>query len=159
MAVPISYWTAERCAVVLVLTFSRHGHDEPVPMAMQVIYSRDEDGHWVPPRYVAGGSFSYDPVRSPGSMRDLDGNSMVYGSSSHAREVTPGRPAAIATGRAAPEVKTLAVITDGHEDCRPLESHFGAWAVCTEQAGPFDVVGRDANGIVLDVLPCRPPRW
>jgi hypothetical protein len=152
MAIPVAYWTAEPCAVVLVLTFTRHGHDEPSPMAMEVVYSRGEDGGWVPPRHVVGGSFSHDPIRSPGSMRDLDGNSMVYGSSSQPREVTPGRPSFVAIGRATPEVKSLAVITDGNEDRRPLESHFGAWVVCTEQPGPFDVVGRDASGVVLAVL-------
>jgi tetratricopeptide (TPR) repeat protein len=161
MAIPVAYWTAEHCAVVLILSFIRHGHDEPAPMAMEVIYSLGEDGRWVPPRYVTGGSFHHDPIRSPESMRDLDGNPMVYGSSSQAREVTPGRPASVATGRAAPEVKYLAVITDGHEDRRPLESYFGAWVVCTEQPGPFDVVGRDASDTVLAVLeyPSDPPRW
>ena len=153
MAIPVAYWKAEQCAVVLVLTFSRHGHDDRhAPLAMKVQYSRGEDGGWVPPRYVVGGSFSHDPIRSPGSMRELDGNPMVYGSSSRAREVTPGRPASVVSGRAAPEVKYLAVIKDGHEDRRPLESHFGAWVVCAEQPGPFDVVGRDASGVVLAVL-------
>ena len=35
---------------------------------------------------------------------------------------------------------------------RPLESHFGAWIVCTEEPGPFDVVGID-EGAVLARLP------
>jgi hypothetical protein len=161
MAIPVAYWIAEQCAVVLVLRFSRHGHDEPRPIAMRVTYSRGEDGRWQPPTHILGGSFSHDPVRSPGSMRDLDGSPMVYGGSSLAAEVRPGPPAFIATGRAAPEVKYLAVIKDGHEDRRPLESHFGAWVVCTEQPGSFDVVGLDANGTVLASLPhpFRPARW
>ena len=161
MAIPAAYWKAEQCAVVLVLSFARHGHGQPEPMAMQVTYSRGEDGRWVPPTHFSGGSFHHDPVRSPESTRAPDGSPMVYGSSSQAREVTPGRPAFIATGRAAPEVKYLAVIKDGHEDRRPLESHFGAWVVCTEQPGPFEVVGRDADGTVLAVLPhpLQPPRW
>ena len=153
MAIPVAYWIAEQCAVVLVLRFSRHGHDEPVPVALQVSYSRGEDGRWEPPTHVAGGSFSHNPVRNPGSKRDLDGMPIVYGGSSQAGEVRPGHPAFIATGRAAPEVKYLAVIKDGHEDRRPLESHFGAWVVCIEQPGSFDVAGLDANGIVLASLP------
>jgi hypothetical protein len=161
MAVPAACWKAEQCAVVLVLGFARHGHDEPTPMVMQVVYSRGEDGRWVPPTHVSGSGFSHDPVRSPQSARDLDGSPMVYGGSSQAREVTPGRPAFIAVGRAAPQVKYLAVIKDGHEDRRPLESHFGAWVVCTEQPGPFELVGLDAKGTVLAVLPhpFQPPRW
>jgi hypothetical protein len=86
---------------------------------------------------------------------------MVRGGSSQAREVRPGRPAFIATGRAAPEVKYLAVVKDGHEDRRPLESHFGAWVVCTEQPGPFEVTALDATGTVLASLPhpIRPATW
>ena len=161
MAIPVAYWKAGQCAVVLVLRFARHGHDEPVPVAMQVSYSRGKDGRWEPPAHVHGSSFSHDPIRNPGSMRDLDGRPMVYGSSSQAGKVTPGHPAFIATGRAAPEVKYLAVIKDGHEDRRPLESHFGAWVVCTEQPGSFEVAGLDANGAVLASLPhpFQPPRW
>lgn len=153
MAIPVTYWKAGQCAVVLVLTFPRHGRNEPAPMAMRVIYSRDDDGRWEPPTHIFGGSFSHDPIGSPESMRDMDGRPMVYGGSSHADKVTPGRPASIATGRAAPEVKYLAVIKDGHEDRRPLESHFGAWVVCTEQPGSFEVSGLDANGAVLARLP------
>jgi len=46
-------------------------------------------------------------------------------------------------------VTQMALIRDGHEDCRPLESHFGAWVVCTEQASPFQVAALDKNGTVL----------
>jgi tetratricopeptide (TPR) repeat protein len=161
MALPMAYWTAEQCAVVLVLQFPRHGRDEPEPIAMRVTYSRGEDGRWDPPTLVRGGSFFHDPLRSPGSTRDLDGNPMVRGGSSQAREVRPCHPAFIATGRAAPEVKYLAVVKDGHEDRRPLESHFGAWVVCTEQPGPFEVTALDATGTVLASLPhpIRPATW
>jgi hypothetical protein len=162
MAVPVAYWTAECCAVVLILRFIRLGHDDRhAPLALIVEYSRGEDGGWVSPRHVVGGSFSHDPISSPDSMRDLGGNPMVHGGSSQAREVTPGRPASVVRGRAGPEVKYLASIKDGHEDRRPLESYFGAWVVCTEQPGPFDVVGRDASGVVLGVLEygSGPPRW
>ena len=129
-------------------------------MAMQVRYSRGADGRWKPPAHVLGGSYSYDPIHSPGNTRDMDGRLMVCGSSSQAGEVTAGHPAVIATGRAVPEVKYLAVIKDGHEDRRPLESHFGAWVVCTEQPGAFEVTGLDANGAVLASIPYspQPPR-
>ena len=82
---------------------------------------------------------------------------MVYGGASQAAETVPGYPAFIADGRAAPGVRYLAVIKDGHEDRRPLESHFGAWVVCTEQPGPFDVAGLDATGTVLASLPYPSP--
>jgi hypothetical protein len=88
-------------------------------------------------------------------MRDLGGRLMVYGGSSRTGVVTPGHPASIATGRAAPQVKYLAVVKEGHEDRRPLESHFGAWVVCLERPGPFVVAGLDAAGTVLASLPHR----
>ncbi|HEY0937034.1 MAG TPA: hypothetical protein VGD91_25270 [Trebonia sp.] len=161
MAIPMACWEAGHCAVVLVLSFARHGHDQPEPMALKVIYSRGEDGRWVPPTLVTGISFRHDPVRSRERKRDTDDSPVLYGSSSQAREVTPGHPAAIAAGTAAPEVKYLAVIKDGREDRRTLESHFGAWVVCTEQPGPFEVVGLDADGTVLASLPhpFQRPRW
>jgi hypothetical protein len=46
-------------------------------------------------------------------------------------------------------VKYLALIKDGSEDVRPLESHFGAWVICTEQLSSIEVDGRDADGHVL----------
>jgi tetratricopeptide (TPR) repeat protein len=163
MAVPVAYWKAGQCAVVLVLSYSRHGRNEPMPMpmAMEISYSRGADGRWEPPARSVGGSFSHDPIRTPGSMRDLDGNPMVCASSFRADEPRPGHPACVAVGRAAPEIRYLAVTRDGHEDRRPLESHFGAWVVCTEQPGPFEVAGLDANGTVLATLryPFLPPRW
>jgi hypothetical protein len=108
------------------------------------------------PSYVFGSGFYHDPIARPGDRREMDGRPMVGGGTSQARQVTPGYPAFIATGRAAPEVKYLAVTQDGHEDRRPLRSHFGAWVVCTEQPGPFEVAGIDQNGTVLASL--RYPR-
>jgi hypothetical protein len=61
----------------------------------------------------------------------------------------PGEPAMVEHGRVGPAVTQIALIQDGHEDCRPLESHFGAWVVCTEQASPFQVAALDKNGTVL----------
>jgi hypothetical protein len=55
----------------------------------------------------------------------------------------------IVHGRVGPAVTQLALIHDGCEDRRPLESHFGAWVVCTEQASPFQVSALDASGAVL----------
>jgi hypothetical protein len=124
-----------------------------MPVAMQVTYSRAADGTWKMPTHVAGSGFSYDPVADPGGQQDLDGQPMVGGGASWATEITPGHPASIVTGTAAPEVRYLAVIKDGHEDRRPLESHFGAWVACTEQPGPFEVIGIGEGGDVLARLP------
>lgn len=86
---------------------------------------------------------------------------MTTGGESLAREPAPGHPATIATGLAAPEIKHLAVIQDGSQDRRPLESHFGAWVVCTEKAGEFEVAGLDQDGNVVDSIRkgVRSPDW
>jgi hypothetical protein len=72
----------------------------------------------------------------------------------------PGYPAAVAVGRVAHTVKQIALIQDGHQDRHPLESHFGAWAVCTDKPGAYDVAALDEHGIVLATLrhPIPPPR-
>ena len=94
-------------------------------------------------------------------MHALGGRQMVTGGGSCACEAAPGRPATIATGLAAPGIKHLAVIQDGSEDRRPLESHFGAWVVCTEQPGEFEVAGLDQHGKVVDSIrqAVRPQDW
>jgi tetratricopeptide (TPR) repeat protein len=148
MAIPVAYWEADQCAVVLTLRFSRHGRGKPMPMAVQATYSRTPDG-WTAPAHLAGTGFSHDPVASPGDRRDLGGRAIVTGGGSVATEVTPGHPAVVAVGRAGPDVRYLAVIKNGQEDRRPLDSHFGAWIVCTEQLGPFEIVAFDENGTVL----------
>jgi tetratricopeptide (TPR) repeat protein len=160
MAIPVACWKAERCAVVLVLRFFRHGRETPASIVMRVVYARTGDG-WTPHRRVFGSGFSHDPIARPDDRREMDGRPMVGGGTSQASQVTPGHPAFVATGRAAPEVKYLAVTQNGHEDRRPLRSHFGAWVVCTEQPGEFEVAGLDQDGTVLATLryPSRLSRW
>jgi len=157
MAIPMACWKADQCAVVLVLRYSRHGRGKPFPIAMQVVYSRSEHG-WKAPTHVAGTGFSHDPVASPGNLRDLGGRLMVHGGTSEAAEVTPGRPAFTAVGRAAPEVQSLALSQGGREDRRPLESHFGAWVICTDSPPPLDLAGIDRSGTVVARLPFGPRR-
>jgi predicted negative regulator of RcsB-dependent stress response len=150
MAVPVAYWKGERCAVVLVLQFSIHGRDEPSPMAWQVTYTRAEDGSWTPPKRAGGTSFGYDPIASPeGGLYGLDGGAIVHSGGSLAETIRPGRPACTVIGLVAPEVKYLAMIQDGCEDRRLLESHFGAWVICTEQGGSFEVAALDSRGRTL----------
>jgi hypothetical protein len=153
MAIPVAYWKAGQCAVVLVLRYTRPWRSRPDPTQIMVVYSRASDGSWAPPRGAGGTGFPYDPIARPGgAMQALGGRQMVTGGGSFAREAAPGRPATIATGLAAPEIEHLAVIQDGSEDRRPLESHFGAWVVCTEQPGEFEVAGLDQEGKVVDSI-------
>ncbi len=126
----------------------------------QVTYSRTGEG-WTGQRHSYGSSFGHDPIARPGYRRDLDGQPMVCGGSAYATQPPPpGHPAIIVTGRAAPAVTHIALIQDGHEDRRPLRSHFGVWVVCTEQLTPFQVAGLDQDGTVLATLhiPLRGPR-
>jgi hypothetical protein len=153
MAIPVAYWKAEQYAVVLVLRYTSPWRSRPVPTQIMVVYSRASDGSWTPPRWTNGTGLPYDPIAGPGgTARALGGRKMAAGGGSYAREGTPGRPATIATGLAAPEITQPAVIQDGHEDRRPLESHFGVWVACTEQAGEFEVAGLDRDGNVVDSI-------
>jgi tetratricopeptide (TPR) repeat protein len=148
MAIPVAYWKADRCAVVLFLRFSRHRRDTD-PMATMATFSRDGE-HWNPHRHWHGTGWSHDPIANPGDLRDLGGRPLVTGGgSSSTGTPAPGWPAAVIHGRVSPAVKELALIQDGHEDRRPLESHFGAWVICTESPGPFRVTALDENGTVL----------
>jgi hypothetical protein len=107
-------------------------------MMLHVTYSRDDDG-WTPHRHFIGMSYGHDPIANPGSLRDLGGSALVTGGGS---ETQPH-------GRSSSAVKYIALIQDGQEDLRLLDSHFGAWVVSTEQRTSFEVEGRDADGNVL----------
>jgi hypothetical protein len=137
----------------LVLRYTRPWRNKPDPTQIMVVYSRASDGSWAPPRGAGGTGFPYDPIARPGgAMQALGGRQMVTGGGSFSRAAAPGRPATIATGLAASEIEHLAVIQGGSEDRRPLESHFGAWVVCTEQPGEFEVAGLDQEGKVVDSI-------
>jgi tetratricopeptide (TPR) repeat protein len=160
MAIPVAYWKADRCGVVLVLEYSRGIAGEIAPMGMMLAFTLGDDGTWVPPGHANGMSFHYDPIADRDSRHDLGSRMMVYGGQSTARTVVPRQPASIATGRAAPEIAYLAVVQDGREVRRRLDSHFGAWIICTEQAGPYQVAGYDSDGTLRATLgyPFPPPR-
>jgi tetratricopeptide (TPR) repeat protein len=147
MAIPVAYWTAGQCAVVLFLRFTRTGREQ-YPVGMQVTYEKGAEG-WTAHRHSVGTSFSHDPIASPGDRRHLGRRRMTTGSGARAERITPGHPAAVWTGSASPTVRHIALIQDGREDRRPLDSHFGAWIVCTEGLSPFQVAGYDENGTVL----------
>jgi len=152
MAIPVAYWTASQCAVVVFLTFNGLGLGGREPMLLQVTYSRTGEG-WTGQRHSYGSSFGHDPIARLGYRRDLNGQPMVCGGSAYATQPPPpGHPAVIVTGRAATAVTHIALIQDGHEDRRPLRSHFGVWVVCTEQLTPIQVAGLDQDGTVLATL-------
>ena len=93
----------------------------------------------VPPEWIA----------RAGGLRDPDGRAIVTSGNCWSLRPAPSEPAMVEHGRVGPTIAQIALIQDGHEDCRPLESHFGAWVVCTEQASPFQVAALDKNGTVL----------
>jgi tetratricopeptide (TPR) repeat protein len=153
MAIPVAYWKAEQCAVVLVLQFPQDSPGGTEPMAWQVTYSRAADGSWTPPKGFGGTSFGYDPIACPqGRLDGLDGRAIVHSGGSEAGTVKPGRPVCTAVGHTAPEVKYLALIKDDREDRRELDSHFGAWVACTEIDGSFEVAAIDASGAKLQSM-------
>ena len=46
----------------------------------------------------------------------------------------------------------------GSGDPDPLQSHYGAWVVCAERLGPFQVTGLASDGTVLTTLDYSFPR-
>jgi tetratricopeptide (TPR) repeat protein len=158
MAIPVAYWTAEHCAVVQFLTYRRHGRSHNASH-VQVTYERVA-GSWRagPGAVYFGHGPVHDPIASPGDRREMSGNLMVRGGGSHVREVMPGQPAAILSGRAAQPIARLALVQDDQTDKRRLDSHFGAWVVCTESPSPFQVQGLDQDGNVIAAIshPFRP---
>ena len=151
MAIPVAYWVASQCAVVLFLRFLRHRRERN-PMILHVTYARTGAG-WTRNMYSSGTGFGLDPIAEPGGLRALGGQPMTGGGSMHYQEQPPpGYPAAVVTGLVAPAVTQIALIQDGHEDRRPLQSHFGAWVVCTERLGSFQVAGLASDGTVLATL-------
>jgi hypothetical protein len=160
MSIPVCYWTAATCGVVAFLHFRRFGDSpEAIPMTTIVSYAREAD-RWRPPGAGALVSWSYafDPIAQPGYARHLDGNALTYGETSQQDHPRPGQPACYAMGYVAPVVTYLAVLQDGHQERRTLQSRFGAWIVCTDQPGSFDVAAYDQEGSLLACLEHPFPR-
>jgi hypothetical protein len=125
---------------VLFLNFRRHRHAWH-PAAMRVTFTR-QDGEWKADSHWHGGGF-HDPFTDHGGARSLGGSQIFYSGSSGGT---------ILHGVAAPSVKYLALIQDGHEDRSPLDNHFGAWIVRTNKPGPFKVAAIDETGATLDEI-------
>lgn len=87
--------------------------------------SQKRDRGWTAP---TSGSFFYssyafDPVADPGYAGHLDGNALTYGRlTTYTDNPEPGEPASIALGHVGPQVTHLALIQDGRQDGRRLQS-------------------------------------
>lgn len=158
MSIPVASWTAAGCAVVLFLEYSRDpdGAIAPGPVVKMPTFGRDGDT-WTAHRWFGGTGWSHDPIASPQDVRDLGGQMMVEGGGAFTDTPAPGHPAVIVAGRVAPAVTQIALIQDGHEDRRPLRSHFGAWVVCIDRWAPYQINALDDNGAVLASIQ-GPPR-
>jgi len=99
----------------------------------------------------------HDPFADPGDLRGLDERPIVISGGSHTDERVARRLAGIWHGTAAPAVRQIALIQDGHEDRRPLDSRFGAWVVCTENPAPCTVTELGQNGAALGSIQLQEP--
>jgi tetratricopeptide (TPR) repeat protein len=151
MSVPMAYWKAEQCAVVLFLQFHRNEDGGQDPVASMGTYSRDE-GQWIAHRWWMGTGFSPDPIARPGDLRHLDGQPITVSGHCWSTRPAPGHPAMVVHGQVGPGVTDLVLAQDGREDRRRLDSRFGAWVVCIEQASPFQIIALDENGSELGRL-------
>jgi hypothetical protein len=137
MALPIAYWKAERCGVVLILEFCQWD-GEWSPMVVMARFTRDGSS-WIPDQHWHCTSWSHDPIAHPRSLRNLGGRPMVTGGGSES----------VRHGRVAPTVTEIGLIQNGHEVRRPVDSRFGAWVVCTDEPTPFRVTAYDHTGNLL----------
>jgi tetratricopeptide (TPR) repeat protein len=145
MAIPMAYWAAHDTAVVLFLRFHRHRRTWH-PSAFMVTFTR-QDGQWKPDTHWHGTSF-HDPFTDPGGRYGLAGRPIAF---------SGGSGNIICHGTAAPAVKYLALIQDGHQDRRLLDNHFGAWVICAEKPGPAAVAALDENGTTLAQIDLTDP--
>jgi tetratricopeptide (TPR) repeat protein len=145
MAIPMAYWAARDTAVVLFLNFHRHRRTWH-PAALMATFTR-QDGEWKPDTHWHGTSF-HDPFTDPGGRYGLDGRPIAS---------SGGLGDIICHGTAAPAVKYLALIQDGHEDRRPLDNHFGAWVIRADKPGQLAVAALDENGTTLAEIELTDP--
>jgi TolA-binding protein len=146
MAIPMAYWAARETAVVLFLNFHRHRRTWH-PAALMATFTR-QDGEWKPDTHWHGTSF-HDPLTDPGGLYGLDGRPIV--ASGALGDI-------IHHGTAAPAVKSIALIQDGHQDRRSLDNHFGAWVIRAEKPGQLAVAALDENGTALAQIDLNTPR-
>jgi hypothetical protein len=154
--IPISYWTAPDCAVVVFFYFSELPGSGVRPFVSKIPYYK-EAGKWTVGTHgeFTGSGFPFDPVTEPEWIDDLDGSHFV--NSSLSRKQVEGKSLMwVAAGRASREVAYVALVQSGTQDRRRLNSHFGTWVVCTQVREPFDVVAFDSSGQELSRL-CYPP--
>ena len=150
--IPIGYWVAPEIAVVVFFYFGEIPGLGVRPFVMTIPYYQ-EAGKWTFEEQgeIRGFGFPFDPVTQPERVDDLDGSHFVF--SSLGRRQAKGRaPMWVATGHASRDVRYIALVQEGSEDRRRLDSHFGAWVVCTQVREPFEVVAFDSSGQELSRL-------
>jgi len=150
--IPIGYWVASESAVVVFFFFGEIPGLGVRPFVMNIPYYK-EAGKWTfeARREISGSSFPFDPVTQSERVVDLDGSHFVF--SSLSRGQTKGKaPIWVATGHASRDVRYVALVQEGSENRRRLDSHFGTWVVCTEVREPFEVVAFDSSGQELSRL-------
>jgi hypothetical protein len=118
-------------------------------------YIRQRD-RWIAEQYWAGVSWR-DVITQPDPFRELGGRAITEGGGSSARQQpAPGKLAVVITGSVSPAVTTLALVQDGHQVRRDLQSHFGAWVVCTEKWAPYRIEAFNESGKVIETIDGQP---
>jgi hypothetical protein len=147
MTLPVASWKDGSCGAVLFLSFNVFG-DFATPTAIMGAYRRDSGGWSARKDWVLTG-WSHDPVREGGSYEDFEASSIVVSGYSISPGLAQGYPRVIAIGHAAREVATIAVIQNGRDTRQNMNSHFGAWIICCQQASPYRIMALDAQGNIL----------
>jgi hypothetical protein len=152
MAVPVAFWTAGSCAVVLFLNFTNPAGPGGPPGAEMRVYGREGET-WVAARRWMGIGWNRDPLSQAQHPQTFDEHALQRAGSTLApAQPAAGRPAIVVCGIAAPEVTQLSVVQPGHEMRRRIDRHFDAWIVCMEELAPYEITALNDTGEVLGTL-------
>jgi len=77
MAIPVAYWKAERCAVVLVLRYTRPWRSAPEPTQIMLVFAFAPDGSWTPRAMPAAPDSR--ATRSPGPAARMTARYLISG--------------------------------------------------------------------------------
>jgi len=148
MTLPLAYWKGTSCSVVLFLRYTVLSDGTFQPGVSFLSYHR-EGGSWIPNQYGGGAGWPSDPIASPDSLSDLAGRHVVVCGGTVTDDPKPNYPAIIAAGRVSPEVAEISFVQGKRIQRRPVDSHFGAWVVCSDKWEPYAVLAYDGAGRMI----------
>jgi len=144
MCIPVAYWTAAESAVVLFLHWDASPIDGKVMTSVWSPQFLRDGGSWRSVSPIFGHGWGTDPINGTPTTYALGGRSICTGGEHRPHAIGPGCPFVV-MGEVAALVTELSVVQSTVVR-RRLDSHFGAWVVCMEEAGPYAIEAYDSSG-------------